>query len=843
MKPHHHLKQFKLRFASIGDAIALLTPLVLVAGNCDRVLAQQRDWTWRGDLAVPHAQIIPDDNLGGEASVVTPNVEIKGLPADRIDGGAIRDSNLFHSFQEFNIGDLQRVYFANPEGITNIFSRVTGSNLSEIFGTLGVNGNANLFFINPNGIIFGENASLDVGGSFAASTANAIQFGDRGLFSATEPETPPLLTVKPSAFFSNQINGGAIVVNGADLQVSKGRSLLLMGSKISLNGGKLKVGEGNIDLAAIASDQSIGITENSKQFNLSISPDLELEDISIFNQAKVDVSGEAGGAIAIYGKQINITEESELTADTLGSKQGRGITFQGSQLIIQEGAQISASGREESSGISGGIEVNTSDSVQLIGTSEGGGGGRGGNGNGNNRGNNNNSEDGEKPSKLASDARGSGQAGDLIINTQRLILQDGAKISASTVEGDDGGNIVINAPVSVELIGTSRIRDRSSGISVQTRGDGIAGDITVNTGKLIVREGAEISASTFGQGDGGDIAINATESVSITGTSPTNQLFSRLIAETGGRLDSRDVGLLIGKGKGGNLNINTRELTIEDKAIISVSSQNLESKDAGNLEIKANSITLAREGQIIGTTKSGEGGNINLEVEDLLLLRDRSQISTTAGDEQFGGNGGDINIDADLIVAIPQENSDITANAFAGDGGNIQIDTENIFGLALQENSNLSDITASSQFGLDGTVNINTSGIEPVQELIELPIDIVDVSKLINQNLCLAGQEGEFIITGKGGLSTAPQDTLNTDAGWEDWRIVDNSESNNQQSSHTPSLPEVKNGSSNQIVVAQGWYIAPKGNIVLTADEPVKSVSRSSSSFSFHCQLIDKLQP
>ncbi len=83
------------------------------------------------------AQIIPDNSLGAEASVVTPNVEIKGRTADRIDGGAIRDSNLFHSFQDFNIGDLQRVYFANPEGITNIFSRVTGGNLSEIFGTLG----------------------------------------------------------------------------------------------------------------------------------------------------------------------------------------------------------------------------------------------------------------------------------------------------------------------------------------------------------------------------------------------------------------------------------------------------------------------------------------------------------------------------------------------------------------------------------------------------------------------------------------------------------------------------------------------------------------------------------
>ena len=142
-----------------------------------------------------------------------------------------------------------------------------------------------IIFLNPNGMIFGENASLDIGGSFVATTANAIQFGDRGWFSATDPEQPALLTVKPSAFFFNQINDGAIV-NSADLQVSKGRSLLLMGSQISLNGGKLKAGEGKIDLIAIAPKQTIGITQNSKQFNLNIAPDLELADIQFLTELK-----------------------------------------------------------------------------------------------------------------------------------------------------------------------------------------------------------------------------------------------------------------------------------------------------------------------------------------------------------------------------------------------------------------------------------------------------------------------------------------------------------------------------------------------------------------------------
>ena len=243
MTPNGNHHYFKL-LSGILAKLALLTELVLVAGNCDHA----------------QAQIIPDRSLGAEASIVTPNVEIKGFPADRIDGGAIRDSNLFHSFQEFNIGDLQRVFFANPEGINNIFSRVTGSNLSEILGTLGVNGNANLFFINPNGIIFGENASLDLGGSFAASTADAIQFGDRGFFSATEPETPPLLTINPSALFFNQITPSPIVNRsvapaGEDLtgfslfglRVPNGQSLVLAGGEITVDGGEIQALGGQVE--------------------------------------------------------------------------------------------------------------------------------------------------------------------------------------------------------------------------------------------------------------------------------------------------------------------------------------------------------------------------------------------------------------------------------------------------------------------------------------------------------------------------------------------------------------------------------------------------------------------
>ena len=84
-----------------------------------------------------NAQITPDGSLGTEASKVTPNVEIKGSPAQRIDGGATRGANLLHSFSEFNVGESQRVYFNNPIGIENILTRVTGGESIQYSGNLG----------------------------------------------------------------------------------------------------------------------------------------------------------------------------------------------------------------------------------------------------------------------------------------------------------------------------------------------------------------------------------------------------------------------------------------------------------------------------------------------------------------------------------------------------------------------------------------------------------------------------------------------------------------------------------------------------------------------------------
>ncbi|PSN10338.1 hypothetical protein C7271_26125, partial [filamentous cyanobacterium CCP5] len=203
------------------------------------------------------AQLIPDSTLGTESSVVG-NSPVQGAAAELVEGGATRGSNLFHSFADFNVGDLQRVYFANPAGILDIYTRVTGSNSSSILGTLGVDGSANLFLLNPNGIIFGPNAQIDIAGSFTASTADRLQFSDGNTFSAVDPDAPPLLQINITpglqygpqpAELSNQgqlaigqtLTLGAQRLNLAG-ELEAGRDIVLQGGERQLSAADYTVG-------------------------------------------------------------------------------------------------------------------------------------------------------------------------------------------------------------------------------------------------------------------------------------------------------------------------------------------------------------------------------------------------------------------------------------------------------------------------------------------------------------------------------------------------------------------------------------------------------------------------
>jgi filamentous hemagglutinin family protein len=742
------------------------------------------------------AQIIPDETLGN-SSTIAPNINIKGSPGDRIDGGVIRDANLFHSFREFNVGDSQRVYFANPTGITNILTRVTGGNISQILGTLGVDGAANLFLINPNGIIFGQNARLDIAGSFVASTANSIIFADGTRFSTNASPTTPLLTITAPIGLQLGENPGKILVQGNGkglrnqdspvidtneaLRVETNQTLALVGGDVTFEGGTLKTAGGRIEVGSVA-DSTVSLNPVAKGFSLGYEGITNFKDIQLLKATTIDASGLSGGEIQIRGKRVTLQGGSQIETTTLETAPGGKLIVTASELVE----------------LSGTIADNPQDNRR-------------------------------NPSSLATDNRKAGNIpGELTINTRRLIVRNGGRISASNSADGVGGNITVNATDSVELIGTFTASGglRSSGLSVQTRGSGNAGKLTINTKNLTIRDGAELSASTFGDGDGGDIEINALDAVELIGRN--GQLRSRIVAEVGSNLReiSRDAKSVIPTGKGGNLNITTNRLTVTNGAAVTVTSrsESPNAQGAGELDITARSILLDNKGEISAASFTGQGGDIVLHLQDLLLLRNESRIFTDAGNSKSGGDGGNIIINSPFIAALPKENSDITANAFTGKGGRVNITANGIFGIIPQQSlTPISDITASSEFGIQGFVTINTPDVDPSRGLVELPTNLVDAAQQITQSCNSRGKiAGRFIATGRGGLPASPLEPLRGRAVITNWVTLPTA-TTNKITEQTPD--------SQPIVEAQGWIKSDRGDIMLVAQAPQTNYVSPSGNF------------
>ena len=199
------------------------------------------------------AQLLPDNSLGAESSVVIETLESDVSPELRIEGGAGRGFRLFHSFQDFNVAAGQQVYFANPSGIEQIFSRVTGNSASRIDGLLGVDGAADLFLLNPQGLIFGPGAQLDISGSFLGTTATDFDFGEGQQFGISDLDQVPLLTsqIQPGLQFGSQGlssqdvgSQGGNISNRGNLTV--GQDLQLNSQRLDLQG-QLQAG-GNVTL-------------------------------------------------------------------------------------------------------------------------------------------------------------------------------------------------------------------------------------------------------------------------------------------------------------------------------------------------------------------------------------------------------------------------------------------------------------------------------------------------------------------------------------------------------------------------------------------------------------------
>ncbi|MBW4464382.1 MAG: filamentous hemagglutinin N-terminal domain-containing protein [Pegethrix bostrychoides GSE-TBD4-15B] len=299
------------------------------------------------------AQVRPDATLGAENSRVRAD-RVRGRDnierdSDVIEGGAQRGGNLFHSFEQFDVPEGRGAYFNSPADVRNIFSRVTSADRSEIFGTLGTFSNANLFFMNPNGILFGANASLDLGGSFAATTANGIQFGEQGFFNATNPEAPALLTINPSAFLFNQIPTDNLptITNQANtgfgLRVRNGQNLLLLGGNVANDGGQLSAFEGRVEIGAVVGIGAVGLNSDSS-FNFPT--DLIRGDVSFTNRSQVDVTFKNAGDIRVTARSIDVSGESLLKAGintnsgAVGSRAGDLNLNATGDVQIRQGSRI-----------------------------------------------------------------------------------------------------------------------------------------------------------------------------------------------------------------------------------------------------------------------------------------------------------------------------------------------------------------------------------------------------------------------------------------------------------------------------------------------------------------------
>jgi filamentous hemagglutinin family protein len=744
------------------------------------------------------AQIIPDATLPDNSSVKTQdNIKV-------IEGGTQTGSNLFHSFEQFSVPNDSTAYFNNIANIQNIIARITGKSISNIDGILRTNGTANLFLINPSGIIFGENASLDIGGSFLATTASSITFADGTKFSATQPETAPLLTINvpiglqfgaTAAPIRNQSQAspdGATNLFGqpVGLQVPSGQNLALIGGDMTLEGGNLTADSGKIELVAVAPNSLVRVSAIDKGWFLGYEGVKNFQNIQLISRnidnstigSIVDVSGEGGGSIRVQGNSVELIGHLvRLNTDTREGTTAGDLTINATKLIVRDGAQIISSTDPKSTASS--LIVNASDMVEIIGgfTTPNGG---------------------NFPSGLFSLTVADQKAGNIIINTSRLLIKDGAVISAESsgianIQNSQflpaigkAGNITVNATESVELIGNSQSFPTS--LRANTASSANAGKLTISTKRLIVRDRAEISVTSQSP----QLAPN------ITFLGDTNNL-----------------------------------------------------ANAGNLNITADSILLDNQSKITSETQSANGGNINLQLKDLLLLRRNSQISTNAGKEQFDGDGGNININIPngFIVALPSENSDITANAFTGSGGKVDINAAGVFGIQPRSRSELatllatdnpnelnpqqlltSDITAISRVNpnLNGILNINTNDVEPTRRVVELP-DIPIDTQVSQVCKFRRGNQSEFVFTRSGGLSPLPGEILKSDSPLDvDWvegkrgiggdgerrgRIyIQNRKIQNPKQKH----PLLKSKIQNPIIEATGWIVDRNGDIFFVALQP-----------------------
>ena len=575
------------------------------------------------------AQVTPDNTVNTQV--------IQNGNIAEITGGETRGSNLFHSFQNFSVPTGNTADFINGNDISNIFSRVTGGNISNIDGLIRANGSANLFLINPAGIIFGENASLDLGGSFFGSTSDSILFPDDVEFSATNPNANPLLTINAPIGLSfrdepGEITNSSTANSGRGLTVQPGNNLSLFGGEINLSGGNITAPGGTINLASLFDGE---ISLNDDGVVLAVQGDRG--NISLNDAATLNVRGNGGGAIEINADNLTLTEFSLFLA---------GIDTGGGSSEAQ----------------AGNINIITNNIIA------------------------------RDDSQIRNENLGTGNAGDIDITTGSLEFTEGSGIVASTFGRGDAGDVTINATgnVSFDLnfggINTNVGLQRNDIVIENSVGD--AGNININAASLSLDRGARLVSKTSGIGNAGNVSLNVTEDITIkdTGLTPvtvgdfTFDFMSGIFTQATGD----------GTGNAGDVSIIAREFLLDNRAIIAADSSTM--GNAGNIEIETSkNVTFGLNTLLLTQIQSngiGDGGDIRIATQNLRLVD-----SFVLSDSKGIGDAGSIIVNASESVVL--EDAPDTENSFANEGSLI-ISGVGILGDETEGNAGNIEINAKS---------------------------------------------------------------------------------------------------------------------------------------------------
>jgi filamentous hemagglutinin family protein len=687
--------------------------------------------------------------------------------------------NLFQSFSQFNLtsGDSATFTAAGSTGpISNIIARVTGGPAS-IDGTVNSTiAGANLFFLDPAGVMFGPHAQVNVTGAFVVGTADYVRLADGGRFNAKLGDDSQLTSAEVSAFgFLPGATPQPVTFAGTQLSIPTGLHVVAGGITLDQGsadgtterGTTLAAPSGNLTLFSAASAGEVAFSLASPGSGFAGATNTSFGAITLRHDSSANIDGAGGGRLVIRSGKL-VVDGSTVTSRTLGGVAGGDISVQASSLSVTNGSFIGTDSELGATAPAGSVAVQVSGNATLSGTG----------------------------SQISADTETASDGGTINVNVGgALTLTEGGSILATTDSAGRGGTVEIHAG--------SLAMGADSDVSTNTAFTGAAGSIQVDVaGSMDMSGNAIVSAGTFDLGEGGDVRVQAhtldmtgkstissdTENLGNGGTVTVNadQLFIRgegaLFAAFGFRIgitgitaeslglggnagsvtvDAPTLGLAGGAvistasfsaGRGGTTTVSCADGSLTDQSEISSTSLT----QAGTVSLTAtDSFTISNDSSI--TTSAGRnGGNINLKVGRLLYLFD-SNIQGYAGLRSFpgevvGGNGGNITIDPEFVVL---DHSFISANDLAPGGldGNIV---------------NLADFFFTSQSFLHatGTIETTTPDLDLGQKLIAAAIDPIDPRNRLRES-CAAAIKHEFsslVVVGRNGTENGP-DELQPDFG------------------------------------------------------------------------------